>query len=219
MEQYYPILLESPLFNDVNEDELDAMLACQQAKCVSYHKGDYILRQGETLSSLCILLEGTAHIQRDDFWGNRSIISDLSVGDLFGESYAAPGSGPLLHDVVAAQDCVVLWLDVNRILRVCGAGCRFHSAVVQNLFFALSHKNRRLMQKLNHMSKRSTREKLLSYLSEESKRQNSSTFAIPFNRQELADFLSVDRSAMSNELGKLRDEGLLTFDKNRFTLL
>ena len=91
--------------------------------------------------------------------------------------------------------------------------------VVQNLFFALSEKNRKLVQKLGHMSKRTTREKLISYLSEVAKTQNSASFTIPFNRQQLADFLSVDRSAMSNELCRMRDEGLLNFRKNEFTLL
>lgn len=219
MEKYYPLLLNTALFSGISEDELDAMLACLQAKSLSYKKGDTVFHQGDTIDSVCILLEGALHIQRDDFWGNRSIINDVGVGELFGEAYAAPDSGPLLNDVVAAQDSFVLFLNISRVLRVCSAGCRFHSAVVQNLFFALSGKNRRLMQKLGHISKRSTREKLLSYLSEEADRHNSSSFTIPFNRQQLADFLSVDRSAMSNELGKLRDEGLLLFDKNRFTLL
>ena len=90
--------------------------------------------------------------------------------------------------------------------------------VIQNLFYAISVKNRSLVQKLGHMSRRTTREKLLSYLSEQAKKQGTSSFEIPFNRQQLADFLSVDRSAMSNELCKLRDEGLLSFERNRFQL-
>ena len=109
--------------------------------------------------------------------------------------------------------------DVKRIITTCPSACRFHAMVVQNMFFAISEKNRRLVQKLGHMSKRSTREKLISYLSEEAKKQNTASFTIPFNRQQLADFLSVDRSAMSNELCKMRDDGLLEFDKNQFRLL
>lgn len=112
-----------------------------------------------------------------------------------------------------------MFFNVERILKTCSSACRFHSMVVQNLFFAISEKNRKLVQKLVHMSKRSTREKLISYLSEESKKQKSSKFTIPFNRQQLADFLSVDRSAMSNELCKMRDEGLIEFEKNIFRLL
>ena len=112
------------------------------------------------------------------------------------------------------------WLgfDVKRVISTCSSACRFHTMVVQNLFFAISEKNRGLVQKLDYMSRRTTREKLLSYLSEEAKKQNSASITLPFNRQQLADYLSVDRSAMSNELCKMRDEGLLEFEKNRFRL-
>jgi CRP-like cAMP-binding protein len=195
------------------------MLQCLDAKVRTYPKGECVFRQGEHLSCITVLVEGSLHIQRDDFWGNRSIIQQIGVGEMFGEAYMAPESGAILNDVVAAMDSAVIFFDVKRIITTCSSACRFHSMVVQNLFFAVSDKNRRLVQKLGHMAKRTTREKLLSYLSEEAKRQNSSTFTIPFNRQQLADFLSVDRSAMSNELGKMRDEGLILFEKNRFTLL
>ena len=137
---------------------------------------------------------------------------------MFGEAYVAPESGAILNDVIADTDSVVIFFDIRKIITVCPSACDFHSRVVQNLFFAISEKNRKLVQKLGHLSKRSTRAKLISYLSEESRRQNKSTFTIPFNRQQLADFLSVDRSAMSSELCKMRDEGLLSFEKNRFTL-
>ena len=111
-----------------------------------------------------------------------------------------------------------MMFDVKKILTLCSSACRFHSIVVQNLFFSISEKNRKLVQKIGNMSKRSTRAKVLSYLSEEAKKHNSRQFSIPFTRQQLADFLCVDRSAMSNELCKMRDEGLLLFDKNEFTL-
>ena len=138
---------------------------------------------------------------------------------MFGEAYITPESGALLKDVVAVADSTVIFFDVKKVITTCSSACRFHTIVVQNMFFAISEKNRKLVQKLGHMSKRSTREKLISFLSEEAKRHNSSNFTIPFNRQQLADFLSVDRSAMSNELCKMRDEGLLEFDKNAFRLL
>lgn len=219
MKKYIPILKHTKLFTGVSEDEISAMLGCLQATLYSFKKGEYVFRQGEHLNNITVLVEGNLHIQRDDYWGNRSIINIISIGEMFGEAYAAPDSGALLNDVVATRDSTVIFFDVRRILTVCSSACRFHSMVVQNLFFAISEKNRKLVQKLGHMSKRSTREKLISYLSEEADRQNSGTFTIPFNRQQLADFLSVDRSAMSNELCKMRDDGLLTFEKNRFTLL
>ncbi|MBO4976954.1 MAG: Crp/Fnr family transcriptional regulator [Lachnospiraceae bacterium] len=219
MKKYIPILKQTKLFDGLREEEISAMLGCLQAKQYSYKKGEYVFRQGEYLNNITVLVEGNLHIQKDDYWGNRSIINTVGVGEMFGEAYAAPDSGTLLNDVVAVEDSTVLFFDVRRILTVCSSACNFHSMVVQNLFFAISEKNRRLVQKLGHMAKRSTREKLISYLSEEAKQQNSGTFTIPFNRQQLADFLSVDRSAMSNELCKMRDDGLLTFEKNRFTLL
>ena len=218
MQNYIPVLKRTQLFAGVEEEEIAAMLGCLQAKECSYKKGEYVFRQGEHLNHITVLVEGSLLIQRDDYWGNRSIINAISIGEMFGEAYAAPDSGALLNDVVAAVDSTVIFFDVQRILTVCSSACKFHSMVVQNLFFAISEKNRKLVQKLGHMEKRSTREKLISYLSEEARRQNSGSFTIPFNRQQLADFLSVDRSAMSNELCKMRDDGLLTFEKNRFTL-
>ncbi|MBQ5587671.1 MAG: Crp/Fnr family transcriptional regulator [Selenomonadales bacterium] len=219
MKKYLKMLKQTQLFAGVGEDDIFAMLGCLQAKCVTYKKGEHIFRQGEHLSCIAIVADGSIHIQKHDYWGNRSIINIVDVGEMFGEAYAAPDSGALLHDIVAAKDSTVILFDVNKILTVCSSTCRFHAMVVKNLFFAISEKNRKLMQKLGHMAKRSTREKLISYLSEEAKRHNSGTFVIPFNRQQLADYLAVDRSAMSNELGKMRDDGLLMFDKNQFTLL
>ena len=218
MKEYVSILKHTRLFSGVGEEEIGAMLGCLQARVGTYQKGEYVCRQGEYLSHLMVLVEGNLHIQRDDYWGNRSIVSRVGIGELFGEAYASPDSGNLINDVVAVEKSTVLFLDVKRVLTVCSSACRLHSLVVQNLFFAISEKNRRLMGKLDHMSKRTTREKLLSYLSEEASRNSSAVFTIPFNRQQLADFLSVDRSAMSNELCKMRDEGLLVFEKNKFTL-
>ncbi|MBQ8765659.1 MAG: Crp/Fnr family transcriptional regulator [Clostridia bacterium] len=219
MKKYIPILKKTQIFAGIGDDEISSMLSCLGARLYTYKKGEYVLRQGEHLSDITVLVEGTLHIQKDDYWGNRSILGQITLGEMFGEAYVAPESGALLNDVVAVEDSVVIFFDVKRIITTCPSACRFHSIVVQNMFFAISEKNRKLVQKLGHMSKRSTREKLISYLSEESKRHNSSKFNIPFNRQQLADFLSVDRSAMSNELCKMRDEGLLKFDKNIFTLL
>ena len=219
MKKYIPILKRTRLFSGVSEEGIAAMLSCLDSKLREYKKGEYVFRQGEHLNHITVLVDGDLHIQRDDYWGNRSIIHRIAIGEMFGEAYITPESGALLNDVVATQDSAVIFFDAKRIITVCSSACRFHSMVVQNLFFAISDKNRKLVQKLGHVSKRSTREKLISYLSEEAKSQNSASFIIPFNRQQLADFLSVDRSAMSNELCKMRDEGLLAFNKSAFKLL
>lgn len=218
MREYIPVLKRTQLFAGLGENEITAMLGCLKAELRRYKKGEYVFRQGERINHITVLAEGSIYIQRDDYWGNRSIISIVREGELFGEAYAAPNSGALLNDAVAAEDSAVIFFDVKRLLTVCASSCGFHSTVIQNLFLAVSEKNIRLVQKLAHMSKRTTREKLISYLSEEAKRHGSGTFTIPFNRQQLADFLSVDRSAMSNELCKMRDEGLLSFDRSSFVL-
>ena len=219
MKKYVSILKKTKMFTGLDDNEILSMLSCLDAKLFNYKKGEYVLRQGDYLSHIAILAEGNLHIQKDDYWGNRSILGQITVGDMFGESYVAPDSGALLNDVVAIEDSFVIYFDVKRIITTCSSACRFHTVVVQNIFFAISEKNKKLVQKLDHMSRRSTREKLISYLSEESKKYNNSSFDIPFNRQQLADFLSVDRSAMSNELCKMRNEGLLIFEKNHFQLL
>ena len=219
MKKYIPILKRTRLFAGVGDSEIESLLSCLGARIKTYKKGEYVFRQGEHISDITVLLDGKLHIQKDDFWGNRSILGEIIVGEMFGEAYATKDSGALLNDVVAIEDSVVVFFDVKRILTTCSSSCRFHAIVVQNLFFAISEKNRKLVGKLGILSKRTTREKLISYLSEQAKKQNSGSFVIPFNRQQLADFLSVDRSAMSNELCKMRDDGLLEFDKNKFKLL
>ncbi len=219
MNEYIPVLRRTQIFAGVSNDEIRSMLLCLDARLRHYKKGEYVLREGEHLNDIMILADGRLHIQKDDYWGNRSILEQISVGEMFGEAYTAPESGPLLNDVVAAENSVVIFFNAKRIITTCPTACRFHTIVVQNLFFSISEKNKKLVRKLSHMSKRSIREKLISYLSEEATRQNSSSFTIPFNRQQLADFLFVDRSAMSNELSKMRKEGLLEFERNCFKLL
>lgn len=219
MKKYIPVLKRTKLFSGVGEEDIASLLSCLGARKKEYRKGEYILREGEHISDIFILVEGKIHIQKDDYWGNRSILSVISLGEMFGEGYAAPESGALLNDVVAVEDSSVIFFDVKRILTTCSSACRFHNMIVQNMFFAISDKNRKLVQKLGHMSGRTTRAKLISYLSEEAKRQGSTAFTVPFNRQQLADYLCVDRSAMSNELCKMRDEGMIKFEKSRFELL
>lgn len=219
MKKYIPILSKTRLFAGANEEETAAMLDCLQARIRRYKKGECVFRQGQRIDKVAVLVKGSLHIRSSDYWGNQSIISTVSPGEVFAEAYAVPHSEALPNDVAAVEDSAVVFLDVEKMLTVCSSGCKFHSLVIQNLFFTLSERNRRLVEKLGHMSKRSTREKLISFLSEEAKRQNSRSFVIPLNRQQLADFLSVDRSAMSRELCRMRDEGLLSFERSRFTLL
>lgn len=219
MKSYIDILTKTKLFYGINKNDIDSMLTCLDANLRHYKKGEYIFRQGNHITNITILINGLLHIQNDDYWGNRIIINHIEKGEIFGESFIAPQAGPITHDVIAIEDSTVIFLEVEKIINSCKASCRFHSMIIQNLLFITSEKNKRLVQKINHISKHTIRERLMAYLSEEAIRNNNSSFEIPFNRQQLANYLSVDRSALSNELCKMRNEGLLIFKKNKFTLL
>lgn len=218
MREYLQLLQKTKLFNGIAETEIEQMLNCLSAVERSYQKGECIFRRGSYIMSASILLKGCVHIQKEDYWGNLSILGEISEGELFGEVYACIGNEEMLHNAVSVKPSTVLFLDIHRIFTMCPSACRFHGRLVQNLLEVMAMKNKMLTQKLEHMSQRTTRKKLLSYLSEQSLRAGASSFDIPFNRQQLADYLSVDRSAMSGELCKMREEGILAFDRNHFVL-
>ena len=219
MKNFVPILKRNRLFAGISSTELDIALTTLDARLREYKRGAYVLKEGQEIVDLLILVEGELHIQREDLWGNRSILDEISIGEMFGEAFAAPDSGPILNDVVAAEKSYVVFINFQKLLSSNGSCNTFHNIVVRNLLFAISEKNKRLVRKLTHLSQRSIREKLISYLTEQAKKSNGAQFSIPYNRQELADFLSVDRSALSNELCKMRREGLLDFNKNYFKLI
>ena len=219
MEKYLKVVEQSKLFKGIGEQEAVSMLSCLGAYQRSYQKGDCVFRKGERITAVALLLDGAVHIRKEDYWGNLSILNEISAGEVFGETYACLEVGEMLNNAVAVKHSQVLFLDVNRVLTTWSSACQFHGKLIQNLLSVLALKNKMLTQKLEHMSQRTTREKLLSYLSEQSLREGRPSFDIPFNRQQLADFLSVDRSAMSNELCRMRDEGILEFERNHFVLL
>ncbi|WP_077610376.1 Crp/Fnr family transcriptional regulator [Clostridium sp. Marseille-P2415] len=218
MEEYLPVLKKSSLFSGVRPDEINAMLKCLSARQKHFKKEEFIIRSGDYIHSVGMVLSGTALIIQEDFWGRRTIISEVMPGTLFAETYACLSSLPIEMSVISDSECDVLFLDFNKILTVCTSACTFHTRLIQNFLSSIARRNLTLTKKMQHMSKKTIREKLLSYLSAESLKSNASTFDIPFNRQQLADYLSIDRSALSNELSKLQAEGILTYKKNRFTL-
>ena len=198
MKKFLPILKKTRIFYGLTEGQIVNILPCLCAKLNSYKKGEYIFREGEKVELLSLIVKGEVHVQKDDYWGNRSIVNRIGVGDMFGESYLSAESGAINNDVIATEDCTVITFDLKKLMMTCSSACHFHSLVVQNLFFIIAEKNRSLVQKIGHITKRTTREKLMSYLSEQAKKTGRNYFDIPFNRQQLAVFLSVDRSAMSN---------------------
>ena len=201
-----------PLFRGLNEPELKSALDELGATTRRFAAGSVLLSVGERPKWLGILLSGRAEIGQEDFWGNRNLMAVLEPGELFAESFACAGT-PAGVSVTAREECAVLILNVSRLL---SSGQR---AIIANLVAALAGKNLRFHAKLTHMGQRTTREKLRSYLSAEARRQGSAEFDIPFDRQELADYLAVERSALSAELGRMRREGVLETRRSHFHLL
>ncbi len=212
-------ITKSPLFTGISEAEARVLINCLSAQTQRFEKNGFILRAGDKVRSIGLILSGSVHIVKEDFWGNRTIIAKFEAGGIFGEalSYAQVETLPL--SVIAAEQSEIMFLDYKRIISPCEKVCPFHNRLVENMLAILAKKNIILTQKIDHITRRTTREKLLSFLSEYAIRAGSNSFTIPFNRQELADYLSVDRSAMSRELSQMRDEGILRFDRNRFELI
>ena len=218
MEDYIEVINNSHLFAGVTEAETKSMLQCLSATTKEFVKKSYILRCGDLVSSVCLVLAGSVLLVKEDYWGNQNIVTRIQAGQIFAETYACVEGQPLGVSAVAAEKTRVLYLDVHRILSTCPTACAFHTRMIRNLMSILAYKNLIFNEKITHLSQRTTRSKLLSYLSAEAARCGSASFDIAFNRQQLADYLSVDRSAMSNELCKMRDEGLLWFARNHFEL-
>lgn len=211
------ILSSSPLFHQMMPEEISSILSCLSYRYAACEKNEFVCRHGDVLSFVGLVLSGEVHIIKEDFWGNRTILGKAEAGQLFAESYACAGR-PLEVSVIAAKDSKILFLDVRNLLHSCSQSCPFHQRLIQNFVTILSRKNLMLTKKIEHMSRRSLRDKLLSYLSDESIRQRSTSFDLPFNRQQLADYLCVDRSALSRELSLLQEEGILRFRRNHFEL-
>lgn len=219
MKDYMNVLRATPLFLGMSEADILTMLDCLSARCKAYKKDEYIWETGDEVQQVGLLLRGEAMVLKDDLHGNQSILADIQPSELFGEAFSCAGLTTAPVSVLAVSKCTVMLIDYKRIINTCNNTCIFHMKLIENMLKILAEKNITLTRKIKYMSQRSTRGKLLVYLSDEASKNQSSIFSIPFNRQELADYLCVDRSAMSNELSKLRAEGILDFDKNNFKFL
>ena len=194
------------------------MLSCLETREERFPKDTFLLRTGDTAESIGLVLSGSVLVVQEDIWGNRNILSKAGPGQTFAAAYAcAPGS--LLNvSVLAETPVTAMFLNVKRVLNVCPSACEHHSRIIRNLLSDLAGKNLLLNEKLTHIAQRTTRAKLMSYFSAEAQRLGSYEFDIPFSRQQLADYLAVERSGLSLELGKMRSEGLLDFHKSHFIL-
>lgn len=219
MNKYFNILQKCQLFHNIEDNNLLKMLGCLGAKVETFDKKYTILAEGKPARYIGIVLSGSAQIMQIDYYGNRSILSDLKPADVFGEAFACAGVQSIPISVIANEPCEIMLIDCQHILHTCANHCSFHQQLIFNLMKNLANKNIQFHQKIEITSKRSTREKLLAYLLLQAQKSGSNSFDIPFDRQELADYLQVDRSGLSVEISKLRKEGILKNHRNHFEML
>ncbi len=219
MKKFIPLLQSTSLFTGMKTEDLEAMLGCLGATVVQIPKGDPVFLEGDEAGFVGVVLEGCIQVVRDDFYGNRSILTHAEKGDLFAEAFACANVATMPVSGYAIKDSMIMLLSCQKMLTVCSSTCLFHNQLVKNLLKVVAQKNLNLNSKIQFMSQRTTKEKLMAYLLDQAKKAGSPEFTIPFDRQALADYLGVERSAMSAELSKLKKAGLLDFKGSQFHLL
>ncbi|MCL2153151.1 MAG: Crp/Fnr family transcriptional regulator [Oscillospiraceae bacterium] len=216
MKKTFDTVKSNPLFNGIAFSDFETMLSCLSARTASYKKGEIILLSGDAVSFVGLILSGSVRIVKEDMDGHISILTELGISDLFGEVFACAGISHSPVTIEVGSDAEILLIDYKRIITSCSSSCPFHAKLIENMLSLIAKKNLTLNQKIEVLSKRTTREKLMCFF--DAQRGAARRFTIPYNREELAAYLCVDRSAMSNELCKMRDEGLIQFQKNQFEL-
>ena len=219
MKKYLDILKKCPLFANVCEEDIVPLLSCLGARTEFFDKRYTVFAEGSPAKYVGIVLSGGVQMERVDYMGNRSIVLSAEPSELFCEAFACSQIQSIPVSVVAVKESEIMFIDCARIMYSCDHSCSFHRQMIFNLMKNLAEKNVLFHHKVDITSKRTTREKLLTYLDIQAKKFSSREFSIPFDRQQLADYLEVDRSGLSAEIGKLKKEGILDSEKNRFVLL
>lgn len=219
MKKYLKQLQNNELFNNFNLNDLESILNCLSAKVNYYKKKDLIIQQGAHVHYVGIVLSGGIQIIKEDIEGNINILSHLGINDIFAEAFAYADIYECPITVQATENCEIMFIDCKRIIKTCNNACVFHWNLIENMLSMIARKNIMLNQKMEILSKRTTREKLLAFFNTQVQMNHSKKFSIPYNREGLAFYLCVGRSALSRELSNMRDEGLLKFNKNEFEIL
>ena len=211
-------LATTALFKGSSPEQISEMLGCLGARTRRYEEGERIHSMGDAIKTVGLVLEGSVRIENVDVWGNISVMGTRGAGQMFGEAYAAVPDEPLMVDIIAAEDSSVMFLTVSKVLKTCPHACPHHSRTSANMTSIITRNNLALSHRIFHVAPKSIRGKVLAYLSYESERAGSKEFDIPFDRQQLADYLGVDRSALSAELSRMQKAGLITTKRSHFTL-
>ena len=217
MKIIFKLIKDNPLWRGIGYTDFESMIRCVEAQTQSFNKDDFVFLSGDAVNHIGFILSGGVKIIKESMEGNITILAKLGVPDLFGEVFACAGLDHSPVSVQASEKCEMLFINYRKIITSCSSACVFHSRLIENMLRLIAQKNLLLNQKMDILSKRTTRERLSLFFDLE--RGMAKKFTIPYNREEMAHYLCVDRSAMSNELCKMRDEGLIRFQKNVFEIL
>lgn len=211
--------LNTPLFDGIDPEDRLAMLSCTGYHFGSFCRGDIVAFEGENIKHIGIVISGTVDMIKEDIWGNKTMLVRIRQNEVFGETFACGTDNLSVVTFQVSEDTHVLFIPFGRVMRSCANACQFHHRLIENMVRVIADKNRDLMRKVEAVSKRSIREKLLAYLSIQAQSQASRYFEIPMGRVELAEYLCVDRSALTRELVKMKEDGLIDYDRNCFRML
>ena len=207
------------LFHGIEQDNLPVMLGCLGYRMETYKKGEFISMEGEHLENIGLVVKGSVDMIKEDFWGNKTILMRMRQGSVFGETFICGSASLATVSFCAASDTEVLFLPFKRVMHTCTNACAFHHRLVENMVQLIADKNLELMRKVEVVTKKTLREKILAYLSQQAQLEGGSYFEIPLGRIELAEYVCADRSALTRELNAMKEEGLLDYDRNMFRLL
>lgn len=211
--------MNAPLFQGIERDEIEAMLKCLGSFEKNYRKGEYIILEQDRVKSIGVILMGTVDMIKEDIWGNKTIMVRIKEQQLFGETFACSEDPMASVSFLASSECSVIFLQFERVMFSCSRSCTFHHRLIENMVKLIADKNKELMNKIGIISKKNLREKVMAYLSLQAQLQGKNPFEIPLGRLELAEYLNVDRSALTRELSNMRSAGLIEYEKNVFQIL
>ena len=211
--------INSPLFSGIQPNDMEAMLGCIGYHIGTFRKGDIVAFEEENIRHIGIIMKGSVDMIKEDLWGNKTMLVRMRKDELFGETFACGEDNLSVVTFVVSEDARILFLPFDRVMHSCTMACVFHHRLIENMVHIIASKNRDLMRKVEVISKRTIREKLLAYLSIQAQTQDSRYFEIPLGRVELAEYLCTDSSALTRELARMKEEGLIDYDRNCFRLL
>ena len=207
-----------PVFDGIGIESLSALFACLGVKRRRLARGDALMRSGERADRIGILLSGALSVSAYDLEGRRTVIKRIGPAEIVAAAQSLSGTEKMSVDVEADEDCDVLLVKADRIVSPCENSCSFHARLVRNIVRALAVKTLELNRKIEMLSHRSTQDRLMAYLRSVAQQKGTAEFDIPFDRQQLADYLCVERSALSAEISRLSRLGLITSRKSHFTI-